>query len=253
MRTIGLIGGMSWESTAVYYRLLNEAVRERLGGLHSADILMRSLDFAAVVARQQAGDWDGAATLLGEAGAGLARAGAEAVLICTNTMHLVAPQVAERVAAARPGARLLHIVDETAHALRAGGVRRPLLLATRYTMEHGFYAERMRTHGIEPLVPDATDRGTVHDVIFEELCRGVVRDASRARLMDVVARGLDTGADAVILGCTEICLLLDPDALPCPGFDSTAIHARAATDFALGAVAPVLAEPVLAVPVLAAA
>ena len=233
MRGIGLIGGMSWESTAVYYRHINSLVRAQLGGLHSADILMRSLDFARVVERQVAGDWDGAAAMLADAAEWLVRGGAEGVLICTNTMHLVAPQVAARIAAVRPGARLINIIDETAVALRAAGRRRPLLLATRYTMEHGFYAAGMARHGIEVLTPDAGDRQAVHDVIFNELCQGVVLDASRAGMMQVVARGIAAGADSVVLGCTEICLLLNPDALPCPGFDSTAIHARAAVTFAL--------------------
>jgi aspartate racemase len=228
MRTIGLIGGMSWESTAVYYRLINTLVRERLGGLRSAEILLRSLDFERVVTLQKAGDWVGAGLLLGDAADTLVRAGAGSVLICTNTMHLVAGQVA-----ARPGVRLIHIIDETAVAVRAAGCRRPLLLATAYTMEHGFYAARMADHGVQAQVPDAADRAVVHAMIFDELCHGIVRPQSHARLMEIIARGRDAGADSVILGCTEICLSLDPDALGCPGFDSTAIHARAAVDDAL--------------------
>ncbi len=252
MRCIGLIGGMSWESTAVYYRLLNEAVRDRLGGLHSAEVLLRSLDFARVVALQGAGDWDGAARLLADAAEDLARGGADCVLICTNTMHLVAPAVEARLAALQPAVPLLHIVDETAHALRAAGRRRPLLLSTRYTAEHGFYAERMRRHDVEVVVPDAADRQLVHDVIFDELCRGVVREDSRARVLAAVRRGLDAGADCVILGCTEICLLLDPERLPCPGFDGTAIHAAAAVRFALDAAPRALAPSPAAAPALAA-
>jgi len=229
MKTIGLIGGMSWESTAVYYRQINEAMRARLGGLHSAEILLHSVDFDSVVKLQKADAWDEAGRLLGRAAAGLEQAGADCVLICTNTMHLVADAVAGAVAVP-----LIDIIDETGKALAAAGRTRPLLLATRYTMEHGFYAERMRAlHGIEVLVPEAADRGTVHSVIFDELCRGVIRDESRAALLEIVARGIAAGADSVVLGCTEICLLLDPDALPCPGFDSTALHARAAVDFAL--------------------
>ena len=233
MRRIGLIGGMSWESTAVYYRQLNRLVRTSLGGLHSADITMVSLDFAQVVALQTASDWDGAACLLCDAAEWLVRGGADAVLICTNTMHLVAPQVAGRIATLRPNARLIDIIDETETAIRASGRRRPLLLATRYTMEHGFYAARMRKRGMEVMVPGAADRQAVHDVIFQELCQGVVLPASRQLLLRVIQDGLAAGADSVILGCTEICLLLDPAALPCPGFDSTAIHVRAAVDFAL--------------------
>ena len=232
MRTIGLIGGMSWESTAVYYRLINTLVRARLGGLHSADILLRSVDFAAIAARQTAGDWHGAGECLAAIAADLVRAGAGNVLICSNTMHLVADQVA-----AAPGVRLIHVIDQTAAAIRAAGCRRPLLLATAYTMEHGFYAERMAAHGVSTLVPDAADRAALHRVIFEELCVGRVRDDSRAQALRMIAQGRAAGADSVILGCTEICLLLDPDALGCPGFDSTAIHARAAVDDALGAAA----------------
>ena len=234
MRVIGLIGGMSWESTAVYYRQINTQIRAERGGLHSAEILLHSLDFARIVSLQQAGDWDGAATMLADAAAGLVRGGADAVLICTNTMHLVAAPVAARIAATRPGAQLIDIVDATAAALHQHGRRRPLLLATRYTMEHGFYNDAMRAHDISVMMPGAADRHAVHDVIFNELCQGVVLETSRARLMDVIARGVAAGADSVILGCTEICLLLDPAALPCPGFDSTAIHTAAAVDFAMG-------------------
>jgi len=229
MKTIGLIGGMSWESTAVYYRRINEQVRRLRGGLHSAEIALRSLDFERVVALQKAGRWDEAGTLLGEAGAGLARAGAACVLICTNTMHLVAEPVA-----ALSGVPLIDIIDETARALRADGRSRPLLLATRYTMEHGFYARRMASHGIALVTPDADDRQAVHDVIFDELCQGRVRDASRQRYLEIVGKARDRGVDSVILGCTEISLLVDPRGLPLPGYDSTAIHADAAVRFALG-------------------
>jgi len=229
VKTIGLIGGMSWESTLVYYRLLNEGVRARLGALHSADVLLHSLDFESVVRLQTAGRWDEAGTLLGAAGAGLVRAGADCVLICTNTMHLVSEAVerASRV-------RLVDIIVETGRAVTATGRRRPLLLATRYTMEHGFYADRMRgACGLDVVVPEAADRTLVHDVIFDELCRGIVREESRARLLEAIGRGVAAGADSVILGCTEICLLLDPGTLPVPGFDSTALHVEAALAFAL--------------------
>ena len=239
MKTIGLIGGMSWESTAVYYRLLNEQVRARRGALHSAPILLHSLDFETVVGLQKAARWDEAAAMLAKAGAGLAGAGAECVLICTNTMHLVSDAVA-----IASGVPLVDIIAETGRTIAAAGRRRPLLLATRYTMEHGFYAERMsRASGVAVMVPDEPDRTLVHDVIFDELCKGVVRDASRDAMLGVIRRGMEAGADSVILGCTEICLLLDPARLPCPGFDSTAIHVGAALDFALGreAGAPALA------------
>ena len=166
---------------------------------------MRSLDFVSVVDLQKAGRWDDAGRLLGEAGAGLARSGAACVLICTNTMHLVADPVA-----AMSGVPLIDIIDETARALRADGRRKPLLLATRYTMEHGFYANRMARHGIDVVVPGSTDRGTVHDVIFDELCQGQIRDASRARYLAIIESARAQGIDSVILGCTEISLLVDP-------------------------------------------
>jgi len=228
MKTIGLIGGMSWESTATYYRLINEAVRAERGGLASADLLIRSLDFSRVVALQKADRWDEAGALLGAAGAGLVRAGADCVLICTNTMHLVSAAV-ERMA----GAPLIDIIDEPAAALAADGRRRPLLLATRYTMEHGFYAARMARHGVTIETPDADDRGIVHEVIFGELCRGEIREASRRRFLDIVDKARARGADCVILGCTEIQLLVEAGALPLPGYDSTALHAAAAVRFAL--------------------
>jgi aspartate racemase len=228
MKTIGLIGGMSWESTAVYYRRLNEEVRRRRGGLHSAEIAMRSLDFTRVVELQKADRWDEAGALLGEAGAALAQAGASCVLICTNTMHLVAEPVA-----AMSGVPLIDIIDETARALHADGRKKPLLLATRYTMEHGFYTSRMQKLGLDVVTPDAADRQTVHDVIFDELCQGQIQDCSRKAYLDIIERARDKGVDSVILGCTEISLLIDPDQLPLPGYDSTAIHADAAVRFAL--------------------
>ena len=229
MKMIGLIGGMSFESSAVYYRLLNEAVRERLGGLSSAEVLMHSVNFDDIVTMQKAGRWDDAARRLGDAAAGLERAGAACVLICTNTMHLIADAVARRVSVP-----LIHIIDETASALKAAGANRPLLLATRYTMEHGFYCDRMRGFGIDVLVPDAEDRIATHDIIFNELCAGRILDTSRERMIGIIEKARAEGADSVILGCTEICLLLDPGKLPLPGFDSTAIHTQAAVDFALG-------------------
>ena len=229
MKRIGLIGGMSWESTLIYYRLLNEGVRARLGALHSADIVLHSLDFEPIVRLQQDGDWARAGTILGTSGAALARAGAELLLICTNTMHLLAETV--ETAAGIP---LVDIIAETGRTLAAEGYRRPLLMATRYTMEHGFYAEAMRRHaGIDVMVPPADDRAAVHAVIFDELCHGLVREPSRRRVSDIIGRAVDHGADCVILGCTELCLLLDADGLPVPGFDSTAIHVRAALDAAL--------------------
>ena len=230
MKRIGLIGGMSWESTATYYRLLNEAVRAARSPLASADVLLHSLDFSAVVALQKAGRWDLAAEMLADSARRLERAGADCVLICTNTMHLVSAEV--QAAVSIP---LIDIIRETGETLKQAGYSRPLLLATRYTMEHGFYADRMEAAtGFRPLVPNAEDRTLVHRVIFEELCAGHVDPASRRAFEAVVERGRAAGADSVILGCTEIGLLVRPGALALPGFCSTEIHAAAAVRFALG-------------------
>jgi aspartate racemase len=230
MRMIGLIGGMSWESTAVYYRRMNEQVRARLGGLHSADVLMRSVDFAGIVSLQQADAWDEAASVLAKIGCDLRDAGAACLLICTNTMHKLADSVQNAV-----DVPLLHIVDITAEALKASGAKRPLLMATRYTMEQDFYLSRLRErHGINAMVPAAADRTIVHNVIFEELCQGIIREEARQHYIDIVARGQAAGADSVILGCTEIGLLLGPQSSDLPTFDSTLLHADAAVEFALG-------------------
>ncbi len=229
MKCIGLIGGMSWESTAVYYAGINKAVRDRLGGLHSGHILMESLDFESIVALQKTGDWDGAADVLGTSAKHLSAGGADCVLICTNTMHIIADQVREK-----SPAKLIDIIDETGRALRQAGASRPLLLATRYSMEHGFYHDRiMALHGIDLLVPDAAGRDAMHRVIFDELCCGIVRDESRQVVADIIEQGKAQGADSVILGCTEICLLIGQDDTDLPVFDSTAIHVAAAVDFAL--------------------
>lgn len=228
MKTIGLIGGMSWESTAVYYRRINEEVRRLRGGLASAEIAMRSLDFTTVVALQKADRWEDAGNLLGHAAASLNRAGAACVLICTNTMHLVSKPVAEMA-----GVPLICIIEETAKALKADGRKRALLLATRYTMEHGFYADRMKALGLDVVTPDAEDRQVIHDVIFEELCQGKILDSSREKYLAIIAKMKDRGIDSVILGCTEISMLVDPDKLGIAGYDSTIIHADAAVRFAL--------------------
>nr|CAD6412339.1 aspartate/glutamate racemase family protein [Rhizobium sp. Q54] len=228
MKTIGLIGGMSFESTAVYYRLINEMVRSRCGGLASADILLHSVNFAEIVEMQKAGRWDLAARTLADSARRIETAGASCILICTNTMHLVAGDVS--AAGAIP---LIHIIDETAAALQAQGLKRPLLLATRYTMEHGFYADRIRRAGLDVMVPEKEGRDLMHDIIFGELCVGVVRAESRQKALALIDAAKAAGADSVILGCTEICLLLDPERLPLPGIDSTTVHARAAVEFAL--------------------
>lgn len=230
MRLLGVLGGMSWESSAHLYALLNRGVAARLGGLHSAPVLMHSVDFAEIEAMQRAGDWAGAAALLGAAGAGLKAAGAEALLLATNTMHCVADEIE-----AAAGLPLLHIVDATALALRAQGIRRAGLLATRYTMAPGsFYHLRMQRHGIELLTPEAVQADEVNRIIYEELCRGQILPASRQRYLDAVRALAGQGAQAVILGCTEIGLLLDASAQthsPLPFFDSTALQAQAAVDW----------------------
>lgn len=228
MKTIGLIGGMSWESSAEYYRLLNELVRERLGGLHSARCVLHSVDFAEIEEFQRAGEWERAGEVLAGAAKGLEAAGADLVLICTNTMHKVADQVAAAVSVP-----LLHLGDATAQAVRARGVRRVGLLGTAFTMEQDFYRDRLRSHGLEVVTPDADDRALVHRVIYEELCLGVVRDESRAAYQDVISRLVSDGAEGVILGCTEIELLVRQEHSPVPVFPTTRLHAEAAVTAAL--------------------
>lgn len=227
MTTIGLIGGMSWESTAVYYRLLNEGARARSGGLHSADILLHSLDFAPIAEMQAKGEWDRAGEILADSARRLERGGAGCVLLCTNTMH----KLADRITGAT-SLPFLHLADVTARAILASRARRPLLLATRFTMEQSFYRDRLAASGIETVVPDPAERDDVHRIIYEELCRGVVSPGSKERYCAVVARAVrDEGADGVILGCTEIGLLLSQADFSIPVFDTTALHVAAALDF----------------------
>ena len=229
MKTIGLIGGMSWESTVVYYQLLNRMARERLGGLHSAKLLLWSFDFAEIEAFQAAGDWDRATEAMVDAGQRLESGGAECLVICTNTMHKMAPDV--QAAVSIP---LIHIADATAAAIRQTGSSQPLLLATRYTMEQDFYKGRLQSeHGIQVSVPDDEGRSTIHDIIYAELCQGIISPASKQRYLDVVAEETARGADGVIFGCTEVGLLIRPEDLSVPAFDTTGLHARAALDFAL--------------------
>ncbi|MBV9221927.1 MAG: aspartate/glutamate racemase family protein [Methylobacteriaceae bacterium] len=231
MHTIGLIGGMSWESTAIYYRLINELVRDRLGGVHSAKVLLDSVDFAEIEVLQRTDRWEEAGGRLAEAARRIEAAGADCILICANTMHKVAPAVTAAVRVP-----LIHIVDATAAQLRSRGSSRPLLLATRYIMEQDFYTGRLsRTFGIEAHVPGAEDRAILHAIIFNELVRGIVRAESKARCLDMIARGRQAGCDGVIFGCTEIGMLLSQDDLTEPAFDTAAIHAAAAVDFALAA------------------
>jgi len=229
MKTIGLIGGMSWESTAIYYRLLNRMARERLSGLHSAQLLLWSFDFAEIEALQAAGDWARATEAMVAAARRLARGGAACIVICSNTMHKMASEV--QAAVSIP---LIHIGDATAAAIREAGAQKPLLLATRYTMEQDFYKGYLRErHGIDVAVPDEAGRTAVHDIIFNELCQGIVTPESKQAYLDVIARAKADGIDGVIFGCTEVGLLLSAEDLDLPAFDTTPLHARAALDFAL--------------------
>lgn len=230
MKRLGLIGGMSWESTAVYYRRLNELARERLGGQHSADLVMVSFDFAPIAAMQAAGEWDQATAVMIAAARRLEAAGAKALMICANTMHRMAPEVEAAVAVP-----LIHIADVTAAEVRRAGVSRPLLLATRFTMEQAFYRERLKAGGVAAIIPNETERARLHAIIYDELIQGRIEPASRDAFVAVVARAVaEEGADSAILGCTEFDLLVGPGDLPVPTFDTTDIHARAAMDFALG-------------------
>jgi aspartate racemase len=228
-RTIGLLGGMSFESTALYYRLINEEVRARLGGVHSARILLHSFDFEDVIALQRAGDWGGAAELLGHAAEALQYVGAELVLICTNTMHKVAREVQARVPIP-----LLDVVDVTGHAVRAAGFRRVGLTGTAYTMEDGFYADRLRAdHDLDVLLPDAEDRAFLQWLIFERLAAGQFTAACRRALEQVIDRLEQRGAEGIILGCTELELLVDDADPPRRLFPTARLHAEAAVDAAL--------------------
>ncbi len=228
MRTLGLIGGMSAESTVPYYRLINRAVAERLGGLHSARLLLYSVDFAPIAALQADGDWPALDAAMVDAANALKAGGAEGLVICTNTMHKCAPAIA-----AATGLPLIHIADATARAIRAAGLDRIGLLGTRFTMEQAFYRERIAGHGIEVLTPDEDDRTEVHRVIYDELCKGAILDPSRDAYRRIIAKLVAHGAQGVILGCTEIGLLVRPEDSPVPTFDTTAIHARAAAAWAL--------------------
>lgn len=228
MRRIGIIGGMSWYSTAEYYRVINTLVQERLGGHASADLVIRSLDFSPVREAQLAGDWDAAGRMLATAACELESAGAELVLIATNLMHKVAPAVESAV-----GIPLLHIADAVGDAARAEGFATLGLLGTRWTMEEPFYSERLARQGIEVVIPGASEREEVDAIVFDELTQGVVTDASRIRLAAIVEELEAAGAEAIVLGCTELELSLEPDDVGVPLLPSAAVHARAAVDAAL--------------------
>lgn len=231
MKRIGLLGGMSWESTALYYRLINEGVAARLGGLHSADLVMVSVDFADVEAMQSEGRWDDAGRFLASGAQALQAAGADFVVLCTNTMHKVAPAV--EGACSIP---LLHLADATASAVTHDGLITIGLLGTAFTMEQDFYRGRLEEHGLNVIIPEAAERADVHRVIYDELCHGVVRDESRRRYLQIIANLVRRGAQGIVLGCTEIELLISPDEHPGDGvrlYPTTSIHARAAVERAL--------------------
>lgn len=229
MRMLGLIGGMSWESTQWYYRIVNETVRERLGGLHSARLLLASVDFHEIERFQARNAWEEAGALLARTAVALETAGAETLVLCTNTMHKVAPAIERAVSIP-----MLHIADPTATAIRQAGLRRVGLLGTKFTMEEDFYAERLRLrHGLEVIVPVPTDRDCIHRIIYDELCLGRLLDHSRCLYREAIGRLVARGAQAIILGCTEIALLIGANDAPVPIFDTTMLHARAAVDWSL--------------------
>jgi aspartate racemase len=225
---IGMLGGMSWESSAEYYRLANVAVRERLGGLHSARILLASVEFAEIEALQVSGEWDQAGVILAEAARGLEAGGADLLVLCTNTMHKVADQIQDAVAIP-----LLHLADVTAAAVLRTGLHTVGLLATAFTMEQAFYRDRLAAHGLTVLVPGPADRAEVHRIIYDELCLGLVREESRQVYREVIARLVSAGAEGIVLGCTEIELLVSAADSPVPVFPTTRLHVEAAVDAAL--------------------
>lgn len=228
MKTIGMIGGMSWESSLEYYRIVNETVKEKLGGFHSAECILYSVDFAEVEDLQHRGDWDELTRLMTDAARHLERGGAGFMIICTNTMHLMADDVQNAVSIP-----LLHIVDVTAEAIRSKGFTRVGLLGTRFTMEQGFYTGRLKDrHGLEVLVPGRDERQAVHDILYSELCLGKIKDLSKAKFREVIDNLVGRGAQGVILGCTEIPLIVSQDDYEIPLFDTTTLHARAAVNFA---------------------
>ncbi|MDN5000564.1 aspartate/glutamate racemase family protein [Bradyrhizobium sp. GCM10027634] len=229
MQTIGLLGGMSWESTALYYKLINERVRDRLGKLHSAPLLMYSYDFQDIKEMQYAGRWAEAAASLAKTAELLESAGARAIVLCTNTMHKLAPEITAKLTVP-----FIHIGDATAERIRARGYRRVGLLGTIFTMEEDFYIDRLRAHDLDVLIPSASERADVNRIIYDELCRGVVADASRRRYQEVMAALVARGAECIILGCTEITMLVGAADTSVETFDTTAIHAETAADFAIG-------------------
>ena len=229
MKTIGLLGGMSWESTAGYYREINQGVKKALGGLHSAKIAMYSVDFEPIEQLQHAGDWDGTAVILSEAAKNVEAAGADFILICTNTMHLVAPEIEKHISIP-----ILHIADATAEVLLEKGIKTVGLLGTTFTMEQAFYKGRLNDkHGLNVIVPNKTDRKIVHDVIYQELCLGEIKSPSKAEYLRIIQSLAAEGAEAVILGCTEIGMLVNQNDTDITLLDTTAIHAQKAVEKAV--------------------
>lgn len=229
MKTIGLIGGMSWESSAEYYRIVNETVKARLGGLHSAQCLMYSVDFADIERLQHEARWDEAGAAMADAARRLERGGADFVVLCTNTMHKLAGAIESAVSIP-----LLHIADPTAEAIRAAGISKVGLLGTAFTMEQDFYRGRLtEKHGLDVLIPEADERAIIHRVIYDELVLGIVKDESRVAYQHIIDRLIARGAQGIILGCTEIMLLIAPEDCPVPSFDTTTLHAVAAAEQAL--------------------
>ncbi|CNH88054.1 putative aspartate/glutamate racemase [Yersinia massiliensis] len=229
MKILGLIGGMSWESTIPYYRMINQQVKEQLGGLHSAKIILYSVDFHEIEQLQAKGDWQTAAQVLSDAAVSLKRAGAEVVVVCTNTMHKVADDIE-----AASGLPLLHIADATARQIKHQGIRKIGLLGTRYTMEQDFYRGRLtEKHDIEVITPDSADREIINRIIYEELCLGVINEHSRQEYRRIIKTLEQEGAQGIIFGCTEITLLVNAQDATVPVFDTTAIHAKAAAEYAL--------------------
>lgn len=229
MKTIGMIGGMSWESTAIYYQRINELVKQTLGGLHSAKIILYSLDFQEIETLQKNERWNDAGQCMVKAAKSLHAAGADFLIICTNTMHKLVPAIESAV-----NIPVLHIADPTAEAIKKTGIQRIGLLGTRFTMEQDFYRGRLESkHGLEVIIPEATDRELVHNIIYNELCLGLIRDSARQAYREVIRRLIDRGAQGVILGCTEISMLIAPSDSPIPLFDTTSLHAQSAVEFAL--------------------
>lgn len=232
MKTIGMIGGMSWESTLDYYRYINQEVKDRLGGMHSARCLLYSVDFEEIERFQRAGQWELATAVMVDAAQRLERGGADFLMICTNTMHKMAPEVQNAI-----GIPILHIADATGMEIRAAGIQRVGLLGTRFTMEGEFYRVRLeKIHGLEVIIPEELERDLVHHVIYDELCLGKIDNGSRKGFQEIIANLAAQGAQGIILGCTEIGMLIKPEDSPIPLFDTTRIHSKFAVDVALGMV-----------------